>query len=167
MEDYRPNVPAIFRKPKNGKILICQRKDHAGCWQFPQGGVDPGEDLIGALHREVEEEIGVSRDLYTLVACRTDYRYKFPAGHLKKGKYCGQIQTYFLCDYHGTDDDFDLDAHVREFSRLKWIKPSKFRLWWVPRFKREVFRRVLRDFFNVTRLLENKPVKKKKPKRIR
>ncbi|MDA7921522.1 RNA pyrophosphohydrolase [Verrucomicrobiales bacterium] len=162
MATYRPNVAAILRNPKTGKILVGERIDHKKSWQFPQGGVDKREDLISALYREVEEEIGVPRDLYTLVECRTDYRYKFPAGHLKKGKYCGQIQTYFLCDYHGTDKDFDLDAHVREFSQLKWIKPKKFRLWWVPRFKREVFRRVLRDFFGVTHLPETKPTKKKK-----
>jgi putative (di)nucleoside polyphosphate hydrolase len=162
MATYRPNVAAILRNPKTGKILVGERIDHKGSWQFPQGGVDKGEDLIGALYREVEEEIGVPRELYTIVTCRTDYRYKFPAGHLKNGKYCGQTQTYFLCDYHGTDKDFDLDAHVKEFSRLKWIKPKKFRLWWVPRFKREVFRRVLRDFFDVTRLPETKKKKKSK-----
>lgn len=162
MATYRPNVAAILRNPESGKILVGERIDHKGSWQFPQGGVDKGEDLITALYREVEEEIGVPRELYTLVACRTDYRYKFPSGHLKKGKFCGQIQTYFLCDYHGTDDDFDLDGHVREFSRLKWIKPKKFKLWWVPRFKRDVFRRVFRDFFGVSRLPEKKPSKKKK-----
>ena len=99
MASYRPNVAAILRKPSTGKILVCLRKDHPRCWQFPQGGVDPGEDLIGALYREVEEEIGVSSDRYTLQACRTGYRYKFPNGHLKKGEFCGQEQTYFLCDF--------------------------------------------------------------------
>jgi len=124
------------------------RVDHPGSWQFPQGGVDDGEDLIAALYRETEEEVGVSPEKYRIVACRTGYRYKFPRGHLKKGLYCGQEQTYFLCDFFGKKRDIRLDAHVREFSEYKWIYPSEFQLKWVPKFKRPVFKRVLRDFFS-------------------
>ena len=149
MATYRPNVAAILRDPANGKIFIGERFDHPGSWQFPQGGVDRGEDLITALFREVEEEIGVGKALYELVACRTDYRYKFPNGKLKKGKYCGQTQTYFLCEYRGRDEDINLQAHVQEFSRFLWIAPQEFSLAWVPRFKRPVFARVFRDFFGI------------------
>jgi len=152
MPSYRPNVAAILRRPKNGAILIGERVTHPGSWQFPQGGVDPGEDLIGALYREVEEEVGVPPDKYTLQACRTDYRYKFPNGHKKKGLFCGQVQTYFLCDYHGKKNEIDLDAHVREFSDYRWIQPEEFLIDWVPRFKRRVFRQVFRDFFGISRL---------------
>lgn len=152
MATYRSNVAAILRNPDNGKIFIGERVDHPGSWQFPQGGVDRDEDLITALYREVEEEIGVPATLYKLVACRTDYRYKFPKGKLKKGKYCGQTQTYFLCDYLGSDANVNLTAHEQEFSRFLWIDPSEFTLAWVPRFKRPVFARVFRDFFGIKRM---------------
>ncbi len=152
MSTYRLNVAAILRDPRNGKIFIGERIDHPGSWQFPQGGVDKGEDLIAALYREVQEEIGVGRELYELVACRTDYRYKFPKGKLKKGKYCGQNQTYFLCDFHGRDEQINLQAHHPEFSRFCWIEPAEFTLAWVPRFKRLVFSRVFHDFFGIKRL---------------
>ena len=109
MDSYRPNVAAILRKPKSGQILVCQRRDHSGCWQFPQGGVDGQEDLIAALYREVEEEIGILPEKYTIHSCRTGYRYKFPNGHLKKGLFAGQEQTYFLCDYHGKKKEINLD----------------------------------------------------------
>ncbi|MCB1238017.1 MAG: NUDIX domain-containing protein, partial [Verrucomicrobiae bacterium] len=138
MATYRPNVAAIFQRP-NGKILVAERVDFRGSWQFPQGGVDRGEDLIAALHREVEEEIGLAPASYRVVACRTGYRYKFPGGHLKRGLYCGQVQTYFLCAYDGDGTDIDLTRHQREFSGTKWIRPEKFRLKWVPKFKRRVF----------------------------
>lgn len=152
MATYRSNVAAILRNPDSGKIFIGERFDHPGSWQFPQGGVDRDEDLISALYREVEEEIGVPASRYKLVACRTDYRYKFPKGKLKKGKFCGQTQTYFLCDYLGSDADVNLTAHVQEFSRFVWIDPSEFTLAWVPRFKRPVFARVFRDFFGIKRM---------------
>jgi putative (di)nucleoside polyphosphate hydrolase len=83
------------------------------------------------------------------VACRTDYRDTFPNGKLKKGKYCGQVQTYFLCDFRGTDADVNLTAHEQEFSRFLWIDPAGFSLAWVPRFKRPVFARVFDDFFGI------------------
>ena len=158
MATYRPNVAAILRNPKSGRIFIGERFDHPGSWQFPQGGVDRGEDLISALYREVEEEIGVSKNDYTLIACLTDYRYKFPNGKLKKRKYCGQTQTYFLCDFHGTDADINLQAHEQEFSRFTWIEPGDFTLAWVPRFKHPVFVRVFKDFFGI-KSLNTKPRK--------
>jgi len=96
------------------------------------------------------EEIGVPPEFYTIVEIRTGYRYKFPGGHLKKGQWCGQEQTYFLCDYHGKSADINLTADAyQEFSDFKWVKPEKFKLRWVPKFKREVFRRVMQDFFKV------------------
>ncbi|MEM9017650.1 MAG: NUDIX domain-containing protein, partial [Verrucomicrobiota bacterium] len=150
MASYRPNGAAILRRPKSGKILVAERARNAGSWQFPQGGVDKDEDLIRALHREVEEEIGVSHYQYAIIACRTGYRYKFPNGHLKKGEFCGQDQTYFLCDYFGKKKEIKLDTHVQEFSDYRWIRPQQFDLRWVPEFKQPVFKRVFEDFFGVT-----------------
>lgn len=147
MATYRPNVAAILRKPKSGKILICKRNDFSKNWQFPQGGVDDGEDLLGALFREVEEEIGVPREMLSLHSCRTGYRYKFPNGNLKNGVYCGQDQTYFLCDFLGKNKDIILDQ--KEFSGVRWIQPADFQLAWIPAFKHKVFRRVFKDFFGV------------------
>lgn len=145
---YRPNVAAILQRT-DGKILVAERADVQDAWQFPQGGVDEGEDLIGALHREVEEEIGIGRNMYEVLQCRTGYRYKFPDGHLKKGKWCGQEQTYFLCHYLGNDDHITLDGHSQEFTRFAWVPPSEYRLRWLPKFKRRVYKDVFRDFFKV------------------
>ena len=148
MAKYRPNVAAILQRSDH-KILVAERKDVENAWQFPQGGVDAGEDLLSALYREVEEEIGVGRNLYEIVQCRSAYRYKFPNNHLKKGIWCGQEQTYFLCVYLGTDDDICLDGHSEEFSRSMWITPDEFQLTWLPKFKRQVYKEVFRDFFNL------------------
>lgn len=147
MKHYRPNVAAILRRPKSGKILVCQRRDFPDCWQFPQGGVDEGEDLIGALHREVAEEIGVGPENYRLTACRTGYRYKFPDEKSRRGKFIGQEQTYFLCDHLGRKSELVLDGD--EFIGSKWIRPDEYRLDQVPEFKHAVIRRVFADFFEV------------------
>ena len=52
MVRYRANVAALVLNPAGG-LLICERATIAGAWQFPQGGVDPGESPEEALFREV------------------------------------------------------------------------------------------------------------------
>ena len=42
MPAYRPNAAIILRN-SSGEILVCERSDWWGCWQFPQGGVKKGE----------------------------------------------------------------------------------------------------------------------------
>jgi 8-oxo-dGTP diphosphatase len=47
---------------RDGKLLICQRTKYQTLplkWEFPGGKVEPGEQLVEALKREIEEELGV------------------------------------------------------------------------------------------------------------
>ena len=147
MTRYRPNVAFILRRP-DGKILVGERSDIAGAWQFPQGGVSRGEDLEEALRREVLEEISLAATDYRVVERRGPYRYEFPAGRTKEG--CGgQEQTYFLADFIGDEAQILAEPSTVEFQAVRWIAPADFRLEWVAPMKREVYRQVLRDFFEV------------------
>ena len=143
---YRPSVAGILRDG-NGKILIAERIKHEGAWQFPQGGVDEGEDPLEALHRELKEEIGITCDLYEIIRKRGGYRYEFADGRLKSGVYGGQEQTYFLCDYRGDRNQIRIDTPHAEFRNVLWIQPAQFELGCVPMFKRQVYQQVFRDFF--------------------
>lgn len=145
---YRPNVAAIILNMDN-QMLVAQRSSLRGAWQFPQGGVDAGEALEEALFREIEEEIGVPEPLIQLLDRKAGYRYDFPKGRLKFGIYGGQEQVYYLCRFLGKDKDINLHTKHQEFDRWRWIKPEKFDMEWVPRFKRDVYRRVLKDFFGL------------------
>jgi putative (di)nucleoside polyphosphate hydrolase len=145
---YRPNVAALIERD-NGEVFIAERLGVKGAWQFPQGGVDAGESLEAAFYRELEEEIGVKPQLVEVLEIRSGYRYAFPKGRLKYGIYGGQEQTYYRCRFLGKDTDIRLDAHQREFSRWRWIQPALYQLAWVPKFKREVYRQLFLDFYQM------------------
>ena len=150
MPAFRPNV-ALLLLGRDGRLLVCERLKSAGAWQFPQGGVDPGEKLETALVREVEEEIGLPPESYEILESRGGYRYFYPEGvkERKKGNFDGQEQTYFLCQLGADAPSIDLESQTREFRDYKWIRPQEFSVAWLPEFKREVYRRVMRDFFSV------------------
>lgn len=149
MNRFRRNVAAVLQRA-DGKILVGERVDIPGAWQFPQGGAQQGEDELCALRRELEEEIGLIPERYEVIATRAGYRYQFPKGQEKRG-WMGQDQTYFLCRYlgEGREDEFRLEGEHPEFARVMWIEPEAFRLAWLPEFKWEVYRQVFRDLFDL------------------
>ncbi len=144
---YRPNVAFILRRA-DGRILIGERSDVPGAWQFPQGGVNKGETPAEALQREVLEEISLAPGDYRVVEERGPYRYEYSDGRTKEG--CGgQEQTYFLADFLGDEAQILIQPSTVEFQAVRWIEPAGFQLEWVAPMKRKVYRAVLRDFFGV------------------
>jgi len=145
---YRPNVAALLVNP-DGHVFIAERADVDEGWQFPQGGIDEGESPEEALRRELVEEIALDPEKYTVREQRDGYRYVFPKARRKWRKFRGQEQRYFLCDFRGSDADINLRTEHPEFRRFRWIEPATFSLRWIPEFKRQVYKDVLRDFFGV------------------
>lgn len=145
---FRPCVAALIVNGE-GKLLICERRDFADSWQFPQGGRDRGELPVEALQRELVEEISMTPDQYEVIRSRPGYRYWFPEQKRRRGRYIGQEQAYFLCKFTGSESVINLDTPHPEFQAWKWIDPEQFDLAWLPGFKRDVYRQVLADFFGV------------------
>jgi 8-oxo-dGTP diphosphatase len=61
----------------NGRLLIAQRfadTHQGGLWEFPGGKVEPGEDAVQALRRELREEVGIDIErLRPLIKVRHAY----------------------------------------------------------------------------------------------
>ena len=58
----RIRVSAILRW--RGRVLLCRHeKPGREYWLLPGGGVNSGESLVNALHRELAEEIGIRLEL--------------------------------------------------------------------------------------------------------
>ncbi len=56
--EYRPCVVAVFTNPSNA-LLVCERSDVKGAWQFPQGGIEPGQIECFLGRRGLAADVGV------------------------------------------------------------------------------------------------------------
>lgn len=122
---YRAGVLGVFVRD-DGCVLVFERSDIKGQFQFPQGGIDEGEDIEDCLRREVFEETGC--DQFTIVKRSADLiSYDFPDSLTSKitKKYKGQQQWWFklkLAD--GQQPDLDR-ATDDEFVAFKWCRPAE------------------------------------------
>ncbi len=148
MPKFRPNVAALIVN-NAGELLVCERTNDKGAWQFPQGGVDGDESALEALYREVWEEVGLPPEDYKVIEYRDKYLYLYPAHIRVKKKWDGQEQTYFLCKLKKKSKGVDLGENNPEFRDFDWVKPEDFDVDWLPGFKVEVYREVMRDFFQL------------------
>jgi len=147
MPSYRPNVACILRNA-TGEILICERSDWPGTWQFPQGGVKKGESLLDALYREMNEELCLVKEDYSVLSSKGPYRYLFANGRKKDG-FDGQEQHYFLALLTNSGARIRFDGESDEFRAARWLPPASYNLSWVAPMKREVYANVFQDFFGV------------------
>src|SRR5258706_3113304 len=56
-DGYRPNVAIVIVNSKNQVFWGKRIREHS--WQFPQGGINPGENPEQAMFRELQEEVGL------------------------------------------------------------------------------------------------------------
>nr|WP_321266362.1 RNA pyrophosphohydrolase [uncultured Sulfurimonas sp.] len=146
---YRPNVAMIIvsnNYPKKKEIFIAQRNDLSDIWQFPQGGIDKGEDAYEALYRELKEEIGTKK-----VKVISEYpkwiSYDFPTKIAKKMKpYKGQKQKYFLVKLKKSAK-ININTKHPEFSDYKFVGVDEA-LNLSASFKQEVYKTVIKHFKN-------------------
>lgn len=133
-----------------GDVFVGQRKDRDfDAWQMPQGGVDKGEAADEAALRELEEEIGVGRELVSIIAQSDGWlAYDLPhdlVPNIWKGRYRGQQQKWFLMRFTGRDDQVNIETDHPEFSKWRWVPVDALVDGIVP-FKRAVYEAVVKEF---------------------
>lgn len=143
---YRPNVGMVVFN-QDGKLLVGERYQFQGAWQFPQGGIDEGEEPDKAALRELYEEVGISKP--ELVAIYPEWIfYDFPPNLKLYGKmadYKGQMQKWYLYYWNHPASNCNLDIHEREFKQVQFMEWDLIQNS-IVEFKKDVYKRLESDF---------------------
>jgi 8-oxo-dGTP diphosphatase len=102
---------AVITRP-DGCVLLAQRpigKPYAGYWEFPGGKLEPGESAVGALTRELKEELGITA---THVVPWIAQEFVYPHAHV-------ELDFFRVLGWIG--EPFGHDGQA-----LAWQKPGAF-----------------------------------------
>jgi putative (di)nucleoside polyphosphate hydrolase len=152
-DGFRPNVGIILADAA-GRVAWAKRIG-MDAWQFPQGGLNPGESPEQALYRELREEIGLDPGHVELLGATREWlRYTLPQRFVRKGRIplcIGQKQKWFALRLRAPDSAVRLDLGTPpEFDRWRWVD------YWRPleevvAFKRDVYAAALHELEAVVR----------------
>lgn len=147
-DGYRLNVGMVISN-QQGQLFWGCRADCDDTWQFPQGGIHEGEDVLAAMYRELEEEVGLLPQHVTVIASTREWLiYDFPPSIQKQLNPAvrGQRQRWFLLRLDAADTCINVTkSGAAEFSQWRWVS------YWQPLeeivfFKRDVYQALLKEF---------------------
>ena len=94
---------------RDEEILCCQRTEYQALplkWEFPGGKIEPDEEARAALHRELEEELGVRAEIGAQVAQLT---------HVYQNGNAVELHFFAVERYEG-------ELQNRIFREIRWVK---------------------------------------------
>lgn len=144
---YRPGVGIVLFNAQ-GQVFTARRIDtKEAAWQFPQGGIDEGEDPATAAAREMVEEIGTDK-AEMLGESSGWISYDLPpdlADKVWRGRFRGQKQKWFAYLFNGTDADINIATEHPEFSEWRWMELDQVSSLIVA-FKKPLYDQVVAEF---------------------
>lgn len=168
-EGFRANVGIVICN-RNGQVFWARRFGQHS-WQYPQGGIDEGESAEQAMFRELHEEVGLnSKQVKILRVTKNWVRYRLPKRLIRqdsKPVCIGQKQKWFLLQLTCPEEEVNLlhSGHP-EFDDWRWVS------YWYPirnvvSFKRDVYRKVMKEFVSTTMSINKPNADQKRKKRRR
>ncbi|MBI3693394.1 MAG: (deoxy)nucleoside triphosphate pyrophosphohydrolase [Acidobacteria bacterium] len=97
---------------RDGRLLVCRRRtdqSHPLKWEFPGGKVEPGEDPVAALSRELQEELGITAEGAEEI---TRFPYQYP------GRPPILLIFFRVSSYSGATEN-------RIFDEIQWVAPQQ------------------------------------------
>lgn len=157
---YRFNVGIILINDEH-RVFLARRIGH-DAWQFPQGGVNAGEEDKEALFRELKEEIGLDpEDVTILGSTRHWLKYRLPKQYWRpdaKPMVIGQKQRWFLLKIKCSSQKIRLDlSESPEFDSWRWVD------YWEPvnhviYFKQQVYKQALKELESLVHSNKQEPL---------
>lgn len=148
---YRAGVGIILVN-KQRRVFLAKRVSMLA-WQFPQGGMHPGETPEEAMFRELKEEIGLNADDVDILSSTKRWlKYRLPQRmirHHAEPLCIGQKQKWFLLRIKNENQAFDFHCTATpEFDDWSWVS------YWYPlrqviAFKRRVYVLALKEFAKI------------------
>ncbi len=136
---FRANVGIVVIN-RADQVLACERADHRGAWQFPQGGMLESEEPLDAAYRELEEETGIAPEKVELLSEYPEWlAYELPQDSRSAKKGRGQVQKWFLFRFLGSAKDI---SPGHEFRSWKWMDFEDLAATTAP-FRRPTYAKVL------------------------
>lgn len=99
------------------EILIIARSSYdsmPGVWETPGGGLEIGEDPLGAIIREVKEEVGLDVVVKNVIDV-------VPDAGVKNNEKNHVLQIYYAVELVNPEQTVKLSQDHSEF---KWVKPE-------------------------------------------
>lgn len=147
VDGFRPNVGIVLGNA-HGQLLWAKRIGMPA-WQFPQGGINPGETAEQAMERELQEELGLDPGQVEVLGATRDWlRYTLPPRYRRRGNVplcIGQKQRWFALRLRAPESAVRFDrGDPPEFDRWRWVD------YWYPlqevvAFKRDVYQAALHE----------------------
>jgi putative (di)nucleoside polyphosphate hydrolase len=142
---FRAGVGAVILD-RAGRVLVLERSDRPGAWQFPQGGLIEEEEPEDGIWREVHEETGLtSRELELIARYPEPLVYELPERARRKKTGMGQVQYWFFFRMRGDRTDVPMPPDG-EFRGWRWTSFDEA-VEQATSFRRRVYER-LREFAN-------------------
>ncbi len=102
---------------RDDRVLICQRTEEQPFplqWEFPGGKIEPGEEPVAALARELEEELGIRAVIGPeLATVRHCYQKQGSEEEL-----CVELHFFSVREYSG-------EMENRIFRQIRWEERAK------------------------------------------
>jgi 8-oxo-dGTP pyrophosphatase MutT (NUDIX family) len=117
IENYKQRFAAraiVFDQEKNVALLNVSKHNY---YKLPGGGIEEGEEIEGALHRECLEEIGCDIVVKNEVGEILEYRDKYS---LKQVSYC------FIAEIEGAKNEPSFEqVEIDDGFKIVWVSLEK------------------------------------------
>ena len=137
-QHFRAGTGAVILNPDLDRVLLFKRNGSVDDWQFPQGGLDIGEEPLDGVMREIWEETGITKGALQQLPVKPKLlAYEIPAEHRTDKTGRGQTQWWFFFQFVGEHSAITL-GDQEEFSDFQWTTMDDA-VERIVGFKREVY----------------------------